>query len=73
MPRSRRIGGTSALFAAGATPECIRALGRWWSGAYLLYIRSSAQSAQRLLSAMCSSHVHALEAMLDDQSPLDEL
>ena len=61
------------MFAAGATPDSIRALGRWWSGAYLLYIRASAQSAQSMLSAMCSAPVHALEAQLDDCSPEDEL
>ena len=72
-PLLYRIGGTSALFAAGASPESIKALGRWWSGAYMLYLRSSAQAAQRLQQAMCSSHVHALEAQIDDHFEGDDM
>ena len=32
----------------------------------MLYLRSSAQAAQRLQQAMCSAHVHALEAQLGE-------
>ena len=69
----RRIGGASALFAAGATPESIKALGRWRSGAYLLYLRCSAEAAQNLQTGMCSVHVHALEAQYDDYDLCDLL
>jgi hypothetical protein len=71
--RVHRIGGASALFAAGATPESIKALGRWWSDAYLLYIRSSQQSAERLLASACSVPVASLEAQYDDHLEDDEL
>ena len=62
-----------ALFAAGASPEDIKALGRWWSGAYLLYLRCSAEAAQRLQSRMCSARVTALEAQYDDHTEYDDL
>jgi hypothetical protein len=48
-------------------------MGRWWSDAYLLYIRSSAASAHRLQLAACSTPVHALEAQYDDRIEDDEL
>ena len=63
IPSSRlcshdRIGGASALFAVGCSPENIKAMGRWWSGAYLLYIRqlqgsstSASSAARRALAA----------------------
>ena len=44
-----RIGGASALFNQGVSPEFIKAIGRWWSGAYLLYIRQMQGMAQKLM------------------------
>ena len=37
---SLRIGGATALFAAGATPLVIRTMGRWSSDCYRLYVRA---------------------------------
>ena len=37
---SLRIGGATALFAAGATPIVIRTMGRWSSDCYKLYVRA---------------------------------
>ena len=37
---SLRIGGATALFAAGATPIVIRTMGRWSSDCYRLYVRA---------------------------------
>ena len=37
---SYRIGGATALFAAGATPLTIRMMGRWSSDCYRLYVRA---------------------------------
>ena len=37
---SLRIGGATALFAAGADPTVIRTMGRWSSDCYRLYVRA---------------------------------
>ena len=37
---SMRIGGATALFAAGADPTVIRTMGRWSSDCYRLYVRA---------------------------------
>ena len=37
---SMRIGGATALFAAGADPTIIRTMGRWSSDCYRLYVRA---------------------------------
>ena len=37
---SYRIGGATALFAAGADPLVIRTMGRWSSDIYRLYVRA---------------------------------
>ena len=37
---SLRIGGATALFAAGAEPHIIRTMGRWSSDCYRLYVRA---------------------------------
>ena len=37
---SLRIGGATALFAAGATQTIIRTMGRWSSDIYRLYVRA---------------------------------
>eukprot|EP00966_Prymnesium_polylepis_P018184 419422-Prymnesium_polylepis.1 len=37
---SLRIGGATALFAAGADPTIIRTMGRWSSDSYRLYVRA---------------------------------
>ena len=37
------------MFNQGVSPEFIKAIGRWWSGAYLLYIRQMQGNAQKLM------------------------
>jgi hypothetical protein len=64
---SLRIGAATALFAAGATPDTIRVMGRWWSGAYRLYIRGcEGQAADLLLRAASSAAVDLADQFDDD-------
>ena len=51
---SLRIGGATALFAAGASPTVIRTMGRWSSDCYRLYVRASYESTLHW-SKMCRS------------------
>ena len=67
-----RIGGASALFNQGVSPEFIKAIGRWWSGAYLLYIRQMQGMAQKLMVQACSSPCEYLPDTPDDQHEEDE-
>ena len=67
----RRIGGASALFAVGCSPEYIKAIGRWWSGAYLLYIRQLQGSARSLMVAACSHQGEYMPDTPDDDNPDD--
>ena len=68
-----RIGGASALFNQGVSPEFIKAIGRWWSGAYLLYIRAMQGNAQKLMVKACSQACEYLEGTPDDNNEDDEL
>ena len=68
----RRIGGASALFAVGCSPENIKAMGRWWSGAYLLYIRQLQGSARSLMVAACSHKGEYMPDTPDDDNPDDD-
>ena len=43
---SLRIGGATALFAAGADPIVIRTMGRWSSDCYRLYVRACFEATQ---------------------------
>ena len=72
LARCGRIGGASALFAVGCSPEHIKAMGRWWSGAYLLYIRAVQGNAQRLMVAACSHQGEYLPDTPDDEDPEDQ-
>ena len=65
------MGGASALFAVGCSPETIKAMGRWWSGAYLLYIRAMQGNARSLMVAACSHKGEYLPDAPDDDSPED--
>ena len=67
-----RIGGATALFNQGISPEFIKAIGRWWSGAYLLYIRQMQGNAQRVMVQACSQNCEYLENTPDDADPDDE-
>ena len=66
-----RIGGATALFAQGVSPELIKAIGRWWSGAYLLYIRQMQGNAQKLMVDACSCACEYIEDTPDDKHPED--
>ena len=66
-----RIGGASALFAVGCNPEHIKAMGRWWSGAYKLYIRALQGSAQSFMVKACSHKGEYIPDTPDDESPDD--
>ena len=45
---SYRIGGATALFAAGADPTVIRTMGRWSSDCYRLYVRACHETMPRM-------------------------
>ena len=70
--RCRRIGGASSLFAVGCDPASIKAMGRWWSGAYLLYIRSLQGNASDLMIKACSYKGEYLPDCPDDEAEGDE-
>ena len=70
--RAFRIGGASALFSQGVSPEHIKAIGRWWSGAYLLYIRQMQGNAQELMVRACSQPCRYMDATPDDNDPEDQ-
>ena len=71
--QSLRIGGASALFNQGVSPEFVKAIGRWWSGAYLLYIRAMQGNAQRMMVKACSQACEYLEDTPDDNNEDDEM
>ena len=54
-PHSFRIGGATALFAAGVTAEEIQAMGRWFSDVYRIYCRLSKERLLNLSSRMSNS------------------
>ena len=55
MPHSFRIGGATALFAAGVTAEEIKTMGRWSSDVYRIYCRLSKERLLRLSHRMSNS------------------
>ena len=55
MPHSFRIGGATALFAAGVTAEEIKTMGRWCSDVYRIYCRLSKERLLRLSHRMSNS------------------
>ena len=57
---SLRIGGATALFAAGADPTVIRTMGRWSSDCYRLYVRACFESTLKWTKLAGSSTVHDL-------------
>ena len=52
---SLRIGGASALAAAGVPDYIIQTMGRWKSLAFLLYIRLGSNAYNSALASMCNS------------------
>lgn len=54
---SIRIGGATALFAAGATPLVIRTMGRWSSDIYRIYVRTCVERCTDWTKAACSQEI----------------
>ena len=52
---SLRIGGATAAFADGVSPQLIRLMGRWSSDVYEIYCRMSMQSALHVGTAIASA------------------
>ena len=66
---SLRIGGATALFAAGATPVVIRTMGRWSSDIYRLYVRASFEANlkwSRVAASTAFAEVDATFEEVDD-------
>lgn len=64
---SLRIGGASAALAANVSEAVIRAMGRWDSDVYELYLRGSMDSARRMGSVIASTSYEDFEAMFDHE------
>jgi len=62
---SLRIGGATALFAAGANPTVIRTMGRWSSDLYRLYVRASFEQAVAWSRRTGSTSVHEIAGIKD--------
>ena len=62
---SLRIGGATALFAAGANPTVIRTMGRWSSDLYRLYVRASFEEAVAWSRKAGSTSVHEVAGVKD--------
>jgi hypothetical protein len=63
---SYRIGGATALFAAGATPMVIRTMGRWSSDCYRLYVRACYEQTLSWSRACGSTEVNDLAGQFDE-------
>lgn len=63
---SLRIGGATALFAAGADPTVIRTMGRWSSDCYRLYVRACFESTLKWSRLAGSTQVHDLAGEFDE-------
>ena len=58
---SLRIGGATALFAAGADPMVIRTMGRWSSDCYRLYVRACFEQTIAWTRCLGSLRVHDVQ------------
>jgi hypothetical protein len=63
---SLRIGGATALFAAGASPEVIRTMGRWSSDCYRLYVRACWQHSLEWSKVAGSTTVTDMHSEFDE-------
>eukprot|EP00966_Prymnesium_polylepis_P248828 5753201-Prymnesium_polylepis.1 len=63
---SYRIGGATALFAAGADPTIIRTMGRWSSDCYRLYVRACFQQTLSWSRVCGSQEVHDVAAEFEE-------
>ena len=59
---SMRIGGATALAYLGATPETIKAHGRWKSDAYMSYVRARERECMSFTRGICGADVDDFEA-----------
>jgi len=71
---SLRIGGATAMFAAGADELPIKIQGRWSSDIYILYVRFSKTRAMQLARQACSCEVddHVQECTAVDDEDDDD-
>ena len=58
---SLRIGGATALFAAGADPIHIKTMGRWSSDCYRLYVRACFEQTMAWTRKLGSQQVHDVQ------------
>ena len=63
---SLRIGGATALFAAGADETVIRTMGRWSSDCYRLYVRACFESTLKWSRLTGSTQVSDLAGEYDE-------
>ena len=63
---SYRIGGASALFAAGATETVIRTMGRWSSDLYRLYVRACFEQSLKWSKAAGSARLSEVDGTFDE-------
>ena len=63
---SMRIGGATALFAAGANETVIRTLGRWGSDLHRLYVRACFEQCCDWSRKAGSTHVSELSGTFDE-------
>ena len=64
---SLRIGGASAALAAGVSEATIRAMGRWDSDIYEMYLRHSLDGARRTGTVIASTAFEDFEGMFDHE------
>ena len=62
---SLRIGGATALFAAGADPTIIRTMGRWSSDLYKLYVRACFEKSMEWSRVAGSTPVHDMAGTIE--------
>ena len=65
---SLRIGGATALFAAGADPIHIRTMGRWSSDCWRIYVRACFQQTMQWTQRMGSQEVHDIAGEYERQA-----
>ena len=64
---SLRIGGASAALAANVSEATIRAMGRWDSDVYEMYLRASTVGARRAGTVIASTAFEDFEGMFDHE------
>ena len=76
MPHSFRIGGATALFAAGVTAEEIKTMGRWSSDVYRIYCRLSKerllQLSHRMSNSRSTQFLNGADGFLSTATPAGE-